>query len=88
MKQNSNKITRDNISKHLIVYQLSIVNKTLEDTLSDDKWFFNWTITLEQFENFKKYSLSLIKKTFKCNKSKATEIFEWFYKGYGLRIKN
>jgi hypothetical protein len=29
------KVTRDNIAKHLIEYQLNLINKTLIDTLDD-----------------------------------------------------
>jgi hypothetical protein len=82
------KITRENISKHLLEYQLKMVNKTLEDTLSDDKWYFNWTFTTEQYEEFKKYAIPLLKKTFKFNKSKAEQTFDWFNLQFGLRIKN
>ncbi len=44
------KITRENICKHLIEYQLSLVDKTLEDALKDDLWYFNYTLTEKQFE--------------------------------------
>jgi len=81
------KITRDNIARHLVEYQLLMVGKTIEDTLSDDKWYFNWTMTSAQHESFKNYAIPLIKKIFKCNKSKAEKTFDWFNLGYGLRIK-
>jgi hypothetical protein len=87
-KQNNAKITRENISNHLIEYQLAMVGKTVEDALKDDRWYFNFTMTNKQFEEFKKYAIFLIKKTFKCNKSKAEKTFNWFNLGYGLRIKN
>ena len=87
-KPNKVKITRDNIARHLVEYQLLMVGKTIEDTLSDDKWYFNWTWTTAQYESFKNYAIPLIKKTFKCNKSKAERTFQWFNLGYGLRIKD
>lgn len=82
------KITRETCTKHLLDFQLKLANKTILDTLSDDRWFFNITITYEQYLYFKKYSIDLIQKLFKCNKSKAKKTFDWFYKGYGVRIKN
>jgi len=82
------KITRENITRHLIEYQLAMVGKSMMDTLDDDKWYFNITMTTEQFTEFKKYSIKLIKKIFKCNTSKALKTFDWFNLEFGLRIKN
>ena len=81
------KITRDNITKHLVEYELNMVGKTLEDTLSDDMWFFNWTMTPDEHKEFKAYAIPLLKKTFKFNKSRAEETFGWFDLQFGLRIK-
>jgi hypothetical protein len=82
------KINRENITRHLIEYQLEMVGKSMMDTLDDDKWYFNITMTTVQHEEFKKYSIKLIKKIFKCNTSRATSTFDWFNLAYGLRIKN
>lgn len=82
------KINRDNITKHLVEYQLNMVGKTLEDTLSDDMWFFNWTMTPDEHKEFKAYAIPLIKKTFKCNKSRAESTFGFFNLNFGLRIKS
>jgi phenylalanine-4-hydroxylase len=45
-------------------------------------------MTTEQFTEFKKYSIKLIKKVFKCNTTKALRTFDWFNLEFGLRIKN
>ena len=82
------KINRENITRHLIEYQLAMVGKSMMDTLDDDKWYFNITMTTEQFEEFKKYSIKLIKKVFKCNTTRAKSTFDWFNLAFGLRIKN
>lgn len=86
MKQRA-KINRANITRHLIEYQLDIVGKRLVDTLDDDKWYFNWTITREEHAMFKRYAIRTLKKVFKFNTTKATETFNWFYEQFGLRIK-
>lgn len=65
-----------------------MVGKSMMDTLDDDKWYFNITMTTEQFTEFKKYSIKLIKKIFKCNTTKALRTFDWFNLEFGLRIKN
>tara|TARA_R100001463_G_scaffold25360_4_gene60192 strand:+ start:4073 stop:4336 length:264 start_codon:yes stop_codon:yes gene_type:complete len=82
------KINRGNITRHLIEYQLDMVGKRLVDTLDDDKWYFNWTLTKEQHSEFYKYAIKTLKKVFKFNTSKANETFKWFYEQFGLRIKN
>jgi hypothetical protein len=82
------KITRENIGEHLVRYQLAMIGKTFEEALKDDMWIFNWTCTQEQADEFKKYAIPLIKKTFKCNKGRSEGIFGWFNLQFGLKIKD
>jgi hypothetical protein len=82
------KITRDNITKHLVEYQLKMVGKTLLDTLDDDNWYFNITMTQDEHEEFRKYAIKLIRKTFRCNRLRGESTFDWFNLQFGLRIKN
>jgi len=81
------KINRANILNHLMEYQLDMVGKTMLNTLNDDKWYFNFTMTRAQLEQFHAYAIPLIKKTFHCNKGKAEETFQWFRQNLGLRLK-
>jgi len=82
------KVNRANITRHLIEYQLDMVGKRLVDTLDDDMWYFNWTMTQEQHDKFKAYAIPLLKKIFKFNKGKAESTFQWFDLQFGLRIKS
>jgi hypothetical protein len=82
------KVNRANITRHLIEYQLDMVGKRMVDTLDDDMWYFNWTMTPEQHEKFKHYAIPLLKKIFKFNKAKAEDTFSWFDLQFGLRIKS
>lgn len=81
------KIKRENLEKHLLEYQLEMIGKTLVDTLKDS-WRFDNTLTTLQKEKFEKYSIKLIKKVLKCNKTKAQEAFDKFFFLFGLRLKN
>ncbi len=81
-------INRYNIADHLVEYQLNMVGKTIEEAKKDDMWFFNWTMTQEQADELKAYAIPLIKKVFKCNKSRAEGIFSWFSLEFGLRVKD
>lgn len=80
------KITRENISEHLVRYQLEMVGKTWEDAQTDQWWFSNITMTQDQFDEFMKYALPLVKKVFRCNKAKAQRTMDWFNLQFGLRI--
>jgi hypothetical protein len=81
-------INRLNIAYHLIEYQLNMIGKTWQDAQNDDMWFFNWTVTQEQHEEFKKYAIPLLKKVFKFNTNKAKDTFKWLNSRFCLRIKD
>jgi beta-xylosidase len=81
-------INRTNISDHLIRHQLEMIGKTFEEAQKDDMWFFNWTMTQEQADQFRGYAIPLIKKVFKCNRQKAEATFSWFFLEFGLRVKD
>lgn len=80
------KPTRANMIYHLLEYQFNIVGKTYEDTIKEHRWKTEWTITEAQLEQFRDYAIPLIKKVFRCNKSKAQGTFDWFQEHLGLRI--
>lgn len=82
------KITRENCARHLVEKELEMVGKTMMDTLDDMEWYRNITMTKVQHDEFKKYSIGVIKKVFKVNTSKADSIFNWFDLAYGLRVKD
>ena len=80
------KINRMTISDHLIEYQLQMIGKTVQDALKDPEWYNTWTMTSEQYDEFKAYAVPLLKKIFKFNTGKANSTFEWFNVQFGLRI--
>ena len=87
MESNKNPVNRETITRHLIEKELEMVGKTMMDTLDDDNWHFNITLTRAQYWEFRKYSIKLIKKIFKCNTRRSNDTFEWFMRAFGLRIK-
>ena len=82
------KINRETISEHLIDYQLDMIGKSIQEAHMTREWYNKWTMTQEQHDQFKAYALPLIKKVFKCNKSRAESTFDFFDLQFGLRIKN
>ena len=81
------KITRSNITHHLLLYQLEMVGKDITVLIDDDRWRFNNPLTQEQFLQFKKYAIPLLQKTFHFNKKKAEDTFEWFKHTFGQAQK-
>jgi hypothetical protein len=81
------KVNRSNITRHLLEKELEMAGKTILDTLDEEYWFNKFTLTREQYLEFRKYSIRLIKKVFRCNGQKAFNTFGWFYLTLGLRIK-
>jgi hypothetical protein len=82
------KINRENISEHLLDYQLDMIGKSIQEAHMTREWYNKWTLTQEQHDQFKTYALPLLKKVFKCNKSRAESTFDFFDLQFGLRIKN
>ena len=80
------KITRQNIAEHLVRYQLEMVDKTWDDAMADEQWYYNITMTQDQFDEFMDYAIPLVKKVLKCNKSTAQRALDWFNLQFGLRI--
>ncbi len=81
------KINRLNIGDHLFEKQCSFLGKTVDEISKEPFWKTKYFLTKEQYEEFKKYSILLIKKILHCNKSKAEYTFNYFYAEFGIRIK-
>lgn len=82
------KINRFNIAEHLVDVQLKLVGRTMFEAMQNPDWYHEWTMTTEQHEMFRKYSIPLLKKVFKFNTNKAKSTFEWFNLQYGLKIQD
>lgn len=80
------KVTRQNISEHLFEYQLSLIGKTVQDAIKTPDWRQKWELPSLSSEIFRAYSIPLIKKTFRCNKSKAEKTFDFFLANFGLKV--
>jgi hypothetical protein len=81
------RITRQNISEHLLEYQLQIIGKTVQEAIADKEWIQKWSFSQEQADSFKNYAIPLIKKVMKCNKGNATSAFNFFNLQFGLKIR-
>ena len=81
-------INRINITKHLIEYELEMIGKKLVDILDVENYTKSFSMTRNQYNQFHSYAIPLLKKTFKIRKSIAEDTFEWYWKMFGIQIKN
>jgi len=81
------KINRENLANHLIVYQLSLIGKTVKEASKDREWSYKWTIPEDKYKEYRKYSLATIQKVLKCTPKKARGIFGALYFCFGLNIE-
>lgn len=81
-------INRQTILQYLLEYELELAGKTMVDMIDSANYRFEFTLTSEQLGEFKKHAVFLIKKVFRCNKTRAENTFNWFWQTFGLRIKN
>ena len=81
-------VNRINIAYHLLDYQLELIGKKRVDMLDVEDWRKEWSLTRNQYDIFRDYSIKTLKKVFKYRKQKALDTFEWFYNHFGLKIKN
>jgi len=81
------KINRENITYHLLEYQLNMIGKSLAEAADEEDWYYNWSIPVEKHKEFKIHAIRTIKKVFKCNTAKAEAAFNWFDFGVGLKVK-
>lgn len=82
------KVTRENIEDSIFSYMLETMGKTSLELVDAYNWRFEFTMTREQYIEFKKHCVELIMKTLRVSKNKALVAFERFWQQYGVRIKN
>lgn len=80
------KPTRDTLGMYLVEMQMEAIGKTFEDAESTPEWFNKFTMTQEEFLEFKSMAISIVKKVYKCNKRIAESNFDWWNLNWGLRI--
>ena len=81
-------INRENVSEHLLEFQMNILGKTMADTIHETSWKKDWKLTHKQKTVFKSYATGVLKKVFRFNTSKARETYDFFDKNFGLSIHN
>ena len=54
----------------------------------EDAWYTDWTMTVKQYEQWKKWGVEYIRKTLKKRKLAAEKTMSWFALNYGLKFSD
>lgn len=61
---------------------------TYDDILGKDNWFQEYTMTVEQSEEWKDWGVKYLRENLKINKKMAENEMLWFNLQYGLKYNN
>lgn len=54
----------------------------------EDAWYTYWTMTMEQYEQWKSWGTDYIKKSLRMKKLAAKKQMSWFALNYGLKFSD
>jgi aminoglycoside/choline kinase family phosphotransferase len=78
---------KDEVLLEILNKQLSYFDKTVDDVKDNEKWYEENSFTEEQFEEWKNFSIELLRKKLKFNKTFAEKQFMWINLMWGFKIK-
>ena len=62
---------------------------TLDDIKDrKDDWYTNWTMTVEQYEQWKNWGTDYLRKSLRLRKEAAQKQMAWFALNYGLKFSD
>jgi hypothetical protein len=61
---------------------------TYDDIVGKEKWFQDYTMTVEQSEEWKKWGIEYLRKNLKINKALAEREMMWINLQWGLKYSN
>lgn len=82
---------QDKIVAELIneMFRIAGHDVTLEDIKDrKDDWYTNWTMTMEQYEQWKEWGAAYLKKSLRLRKEIAEKNMAWFALNYGLKFSD
>ena len=81
------KVKREAIGEFLFDKQLKIIGATRLSIVDFDQWRSKFPIKREEYSAFRDYAIKLMMKTFRCNKNKAIDTFNWYWMQFGVKIR-
>jgi hypothetical protein len=62
---------------------------TLDDIINrKDDWYTDWTMTIDQYEQWKKWGAEYLRKKLRLRKISAEKQMAWFALNYGLKFSD
>ena len=81
----------DKVVSELIneMFRIAGHDVTLDDIKDrKDDWYTNWTMTMEQYEQWKEWGAEYIRKKLRLRKEAAKKQMAWFALNYGLKFSD
>jgi aminoglycoside/choline kinase family phosphotransferase len=78
---------KDEVVLEILNKQLSYFDKTVDDVKDNEKWYEENSFTEKQFEEWKNFSIELLRKKLKFSKPFAEKNFMWINLMWGFKIK-
>jgi len=78
---------KDEVLLKILNKQLSYFDKTVDDVKDNEKWYEENSFTEKQFEEWKNFSIELLRKKLKFNKTFAEKQFMWINLMWGFKVK-
>lgn len=80
------KVVADLINK---MFEIAGHDVTLDDIINrKDDWYTNWTMTVEQYEQWKNWGTDYLRKSLRLRKEAAQKQMAWFALNYGLKFSD
>jgi hypothetical protein len=80
------KVVADLINK---MFEIAGHDVTLDDIKDrKDDWYTNWTMTVEQYEQWKNWGTDYLRKSLRLRKEAAQKQMAWFALNYGLKFSD
>ena len=82
---------QDKVVSELIneMFRIAGHDVTLDDIKDrKDDWYTDWTMTIEQYEQWKEWGAEYIRKKLKLRKEAAKKQMAWFALNYGLKFSD
>jgi len=71
------------------MFEIAGHDVTLDDIINrKDDWYTNWTMTMEQHEQWNKWGSEYLRKTLRLRKEAAKKQMAWFALNYGLKFSD
>lgn len=78
---------RDELPSKLVSLMMETIGKTYEDAMSTPEFWRVFSMRPSQMGLFKHKAVFLIRKTLRCNRTKAEQVFDLFWMDLGLRLE-